>query len=500
MADPDKSAESAPVEEGKPAESPATGVRPGDGALSCVEPPSFSSARSLVSSAHSCLVVNTRRRHLALPPKYLHRKRSGIQEQLNAELLKYNVRLGGVPVAYDNIKIVGEFGDIHDDVGYIHLTVEADYVIFLPQQGQKLVGVVNKVAPSHIGCLVHGCFNASIPKPLKMPIEAWQHVGVKVGDQMEFEVFRLDSDAVGVFCIRGRLERKVEAEVLERFEAAKEQTSEVFDDAQNDPEVDGETTTNKTIMITEETTKRKTKKRNFQESLPPDVSGEAEGCDVTSTSLEETPKKKLKKKKQDMVDASIESALVENTIMDSSCQSIGSSSRKARKKKHHQDSLPISDTETYAGTAESSILSLNDDFEASSGQEKIKKSKQKKHKDHSVLLDHSLQNGISEESALLQNETVVKMKTHKKKHKLSLSVQDPHLEANNGAAQLTSEGNLPNCSVPQAESSKQKKHKKKKHDHVLPGSGAAAAHLTEDITLSIGSQDFAEPKAKKKRK
>lgn len=38
-----------------------------------------------------------------------------------------------------------------------------------------------------------------------MPAEQWQGLEINVGDELEFEVFRLDSDAAGVFCIRGKL-------------------------------------------------------------------------------------------------------------------------------------------------------------------------------------------------------------------------------------------------------------------------------------------------------
>ncbi|KAF1419456.1 DNA-directed RNA polymerase I subunit RPA43, partial [Spheniscus mendiculus] len=131
--------------------------------------------------------------------------RTGIRAQLDAELLRYSDSLQGVPVAYDNIKVVGELGDIYDDQGFIHLNIEADFVIFSPKKGKKLVGVINKVAPSHIGCLIHGCFNASIPKPEQMSIVQWQELGLKIGDELKFQVLHLDSDAAGVFFIRGGL-------------------------------------------------------------------------------------------------------------------------------------------------------------------------------------------------------------------------------------------------------------------------------------------------------
>ncbi|XP_009078840.1 PREDICTED: DNA-directed RNA polymerase I subunit RPA43, partial [Acanthisitta chloris] len=113
--------------------------------------------------------------------------------------------LQGVPVAYDNIKVLGELGDIYDDQGFIHLNIEADFIIFSPKKGKKLVGVINKVAPSHIGCLIHGCFNASIPKPEQMSVVQWQELGFKIGDELKFQVLHLDSDAAGVFFIRGGL-------------------------------------------------------------------------------------------------------------------------------------------------------------------------------------------------------------------------------------------------------------------------------------------------------
>ncbi|XP_064267844.1 DNA-directed RNA polymerase I subunit RPA43 [Passer domesticus] len=189
-----------------PREPPAApALPPAAAAAAAAAAPSFGAARALAARRHSCLVAAPHRRHVALPPRFLGRKRSGIRAQLDAELLRYSERLQGVPVAYDNIKVVGELGDIYDDQGFIHLDVEADFIIFSPKKGKKLVGVINKVAPSHIGCLIHGCFNASIPKPEQMSVVQWQELGLKIGDELKFQVLHLDSDTAGVFFIRGGL-------------------------------------------------------------------------------------------------------------------------------------------------------------------------------------------------------------------------------------------------------------------------------------------------------
>ncbi|XP_068406627.1 DNA-directed RNA polymerase I subunit RPA43 [Eschrichtius robustus] len=266
------------------------------GVLPCLELPTYAAACALVNSRYSCLVAGPHRRHIALSPRYLNRKRTGIREQLDAELLRYSESLLGVPIAYDNIKVVGELGDIYDDQGHIHLNIEADFVIFCPEPGQKLRGTVNKVSSSHIGCLVHGCFNASIPKPEQMPAEQWQTLEINVGDELEFEVFRLDSDAAGVFCIRGKLNI---TSLQTKCSAVSEEVTETG-----------------TEEATEKPRKKKKKKKKDPESY--EVEGGttelADFADVTmkeETDLqinnnvsglwEEEPKKKKKKKHQDPV-------------------------------------------------------------------------------------------------------------------------------------------------------------------------------------------------------
>ncbi|XP_061443128.1 DNA-directed RNA polymerase I subunit RPA43 [Rhineura floridana] len=185
-----------------------TTMTPAPSFAPCVEVPSFEAAQALMESHYSCLVATGHRRHIALPPRFLCRKRTGIRAQLDAELRRFSESFQGVPVAYDDIKITNELGDIIDDIGAVHLDVEANFVIFQPKPGKKLVGTINKIAPSHIGCLVHGCFNASIPKPDYMSADEWKNLGFQIGNRLIFKVLCFDSDSAGVFCIRGKLCRK----------------------------------------------------------------------------------------------------------------------------------------------------------------------------------------------------------------------------------------------------------------------------------------------------
>lgn len=82
----------------KPASNPAdvsTIAQISSGDVSAPVPcliPSFADAVKLLSARYSCLVLDSHRRHIALPPLYLRKKRTGIQEELNAELLKYSSR------------------------------------------------------------------------------------------------------------------------------------------------------------------------------------------------------------------------------------------------------------------------------------------------------------------------------------------------------------------------------------------------------------------------
>ncbi|XP_067111982.1 DNA-directed RNA polymerase I subunit RPA43 [Osmerus mordax] len=302
--------------------------------------PSFADACKMVSAPYSCLVMHTHRRHLALSPMYLKKKRTGIQDELNTELLRYSESLKGVPLAYDNIRILGPQGNIHDDSGYIHLDVEASFVVFKPQRGKQILGVVNKLALNHVGCLVHGCFNASIPKPSLVPVETWRENGPEIGAELEFLVSQLDADTAGVMLIRGMLDR---TRVQELMAMGEDSGYDFPIEDQEDPAVDRalEPTVGPTVEPTVGPTVEPTIEPTVEPTVEPTIEPTVDSVDGTLT-----PKKKKKNKHRDEEEAAVpplsppEGALtqeLDGAAEDTSINTHSGEREKKKKKKKRKD-------------------------------------------------------------------------------------------------------------------------------------------------------------------
>ncbi|XP_059205122.1 DNA-directed RNA polymerase I subunit RPA43 [Centropristis striata] len=339
------------------AEGPPTGESSAAGRAAGALPssiPSFAAASELLSAPYSCLVMNTHRRHVALPPMYLNKKRTGIQEELEAELLRFSQRLKGVLLAYENIRIVGQHGGIYDDSGYIHIDIEANFIIFQPQRGQKLLGKVNKLGVSHVGCLVHGCFNASIPKPNLVAVETWRDAGPRIGADLEFEVTALDADTVGVLLIRGRMDRTSVQELL-----AMDESSEACDPADPSEPPETEPDPQPTEESPEDTPKKKKKKKKDkikEEEREEEVTDTPASCqldgntELNGTVIEEngneSGEKKKKKKKKDKhrkeEEEEEEEVVLASTEIHGS-DSSGYHSDKPGKKRRHETCTDVSE-------------------------------------------------------------------------------------------------------------------------------------------------------------
>ncbi|KAG9476280.1 hypothetical protein GDO78_003050 [Eleutherodactylus coqui] len=262
---------------------------------------------------------------------------------------------------------------------------------------------------------------------------------VNIGDELEFEVFRLDSDTAGVFFIRGKLDWRLEAEALHRMkEISEEQNANLPDnEVQNGSEVAEEAVVGETSILPEASPKR-IGKRLFEETLSQNEC--IENQEDTNLSLEEAPKKRRKKHRH-----------LEVLPQDHSVEAMEISSI-------HQDSLRNTDNDV---AVDSSVGGLDDMLVVPSSQErKAKKSKKKKRKDH---LDHesSVNSIITEESSIMGDSMLeglgTELGTTKKKHKKHKNTsmildEDPIA----GAASFLG---TPAKNVIQQETSKKKRHK-----------------------------------------
>lgn len=66
-------------------------------------------------------------------------------------------------VAYNHVRIQQPFGAIMTSQPDVHFDIVAEFIVFQPTPGSVLKATVTKTERSSVGCLVHGCFNASFP-------------------------------------------------------------------------------------------------------------------------------------------------------------------------------------------------------------------------------------------------------------------------------------------------------------------------------------------------
>ncbi|TPX65379.1 hypothetical protein SpCBS45565_g05217 [Spizellomyces sp. 'palustris'] len=122
----------------------------------------------------------TTKLYVHLPPAFVGNEEEGVSEHLSNFLMRYVPEVDGVVLAYSDVEVLEHSARILYDSPFFHFYVRANLLTFSPSLKSNLVGVVNKVSPDHIGLLVHGVFNASIP-----------------ADQIRRKEFKWDENAAG---------------------------------------------------------------------------------------------------------------------------------------------------------------------------------------------------------------------------------------------------------------------------------------------------------------
>lgn len=114
--------------------------------------------------------------YVSLAPMYLKEPTNGIMKQhLDPMIMKYNSKVGGVVLGYDNLEIIDadplnpsdaeeKLIKITPDTPFGYTWCHTDLYIWKPQVGDILEGHIFIQSASHIGILIHDAFNASIKK------------------------------------------------------------------------------------------------------------------------------------------------------------------------------------------------------------------------------------------------------------------------------------------------------------------------------------------------
>ena len=102
------------------------------------------------------------REHVTLLPGYIGRISAGVLELLTCRVLLYHEAYGGVLVAVDHVRVLQSAGRILDELPHVHMDILYQAIVFSPQRGDVMCGYITQVGRDHVGCVLYGCFNASV--------------------------------------------------------------------------------------------------------------------------------------------------------------------------------------------------------------------------------------------------------------------------------------------------------------------------------------------------
>jgi len=256
--------------------------------------------RDLCKQPDSAVTLSRRPVHLALQPLYLDNLNAGIFSILNNKLNMYYPELNGILMGYDKLKLKKRTGNILNDQPYIHIDIQADFYLFVPQKGVTLRGRVNKKSAGHVGCLVHDTFNASLIPPVGTNLSTWCGARAELGQQVTFTTTAVSyGDKLPI--IQGRLSEegldieqdhtRQAVEEVEKFEEYADYDSGIdsIGKEKRKSEDDEELEISRKRQRKEEKKKRKQKEREEEEK-------EQESNDTASPpkkKKKEVPKKRL---------------------------------------------------------------------------------------------------------------------------------------------------------------------------------------------------------------
>lgn len=154
----------------------------------------FKEACALTKVKHSCVKKLSHNMSLRISQGHVSNIRKGLKETLDKFLLTYNHELKGIPLSYNHIKVTE--ARILDDSEWMRLDFHLDFLVFRPEKGKMLKGVVNKVTERNVGCIIHGCINGSIRQPDRSKLTHLQREvvdNISERDVVQFKIWKYEA-------------------------------------------------------------------------------------------------------------------------------------------------------------------------------------------------------------------------------------------------------------------------------------------------------------------
>ncbi|GAB1598945.1 DNA-directed RNA polymerase I subunit RPA43-like [Argonauta hians] len=164
-------------------------------------------ARSLLQDPASLCILKDSEEEIAIPPVFIGKLNEGVKFSLDSEINSFSNRLNGVILAYKDLKFLTTEGRIQGDRPFIYCKIKISYILFQPKIGSILTGIIKEIYSSHVVCVVHELFNATVIKLREN--STWNVNAFKVNHLLEFTVVELYSTHK-LFSMKGKLNRIIE--------------------------------------------------------------------------------------------------------------------------------------------------------------------------------------------------------------------------------------------------------------------------------------------------
>jgi len=148
--------------------------------------------KNLAKDPNSCVKHVNKKIHFLFPPYYFENVKKSVKTIIDQKLNSYQEDLGGLLAGHGNISVTKPNNEVFFNKCESHVDIVGDFYVFNPSVGSQLTGIVNKVNQGQIGCLTHGLFNISLPKPFALPIQSWLGSSVKIHDEILFTIIKVD--------------------------------------------------------------------------------------------------------------------------------------------------------------------------------------------------------------------------------------------------------------------------------------------------------------------